>query len=543
MLQFDAASSTRGGREVLVREGPEMKSWNWAACGLFCISALLFSTGQRSIQDASAAPTIGPESCGDLAHLALPNTKITSAKFVPAGDFRLPDTDPAKTLVVSDFCRVEGLIAPTIKFEVWLPPKDKWNGRFQMFGGGAAAGYIAYGQMGEAVNSNYATAATDTGHVESDLTWMRIHGRVVDYAYRAIHLTAVRAQTIVSNFYHSPAQASYFVSCSNGGRQGLMEAQRYPKDFDGIVANAPIYDFTGMLASQLWFLHSSYVGHRGGLSAQQLKLVQDAALAACDELDGVKDGVIEDPRECKFDPKVLQCSAGQTNNCLTSDQVEAIREIYSGPHDPRTGKAIIAGFLPGAEGGWARFTASDELNPIVSTIFRSMVFQNPNWDWHTFDFGSDQDRTEQVLSKMFDAIDPDLKTFKDRGGKIIIFHGWSDPIVPPLMTIKYYEQVGAAMRTDPSDFFRLFLVPGMLHCGGGAGTDRFDAIGTLDSWVSRKQAPDRIVASHYANGDVVRTRALCPYPQVSRWDGVGSTDAATSFICRARTTGSHSSGQ
>jgi len=408
--------------------------------------------------------------------------------------------------------------------------------------------------MAAAVERGYAAASTDTGHIASgnafDASWAL--GRpdlTEDFGHRSLHLTTVHAKSIVESYYGRPAARSYYVGCSKGGQQGLMEAQRYPEDFDGIVAGDPANDWTRFYAgAHLWYSLATLRDPESYLPPEKAELLGDAVNAACDGLDGIVDGVLEDPRRCDFDPGRLLCEAGHdSETCLTAKQVQAVRDIWDGSRNS-AGEQVFPGLVPGGEGGpggWSRWVTGRE--PFTSLhwlaaegFFKYMVFADPDWDFRSWDFERDLPIALARTGPAIDADDPDLRPFRDAGGKLIVYHGWSDADISPLGSINYYEKVLAALQEGSSDaetlaetrdFFRLFMVPGMGHCRGGPGPDRFDALAALEKWVEEGIAPQRIVASHRSEGVVDRTRPLCPYPEIARWDGVGSTDEAASFEC------------
>lgn len=491
--------------------------------------AVLLAVLAFGVSAADAKP-----SCEALAKAALSNTTILSAEFVAATQATLGDEGGTKSVPVPDLCRVEGRLGAYIHFAVWMPPADKWNGKFAMLGGGGLAGFISYVSMADAAARGYATASTDTGHDRASYTWLNDPERVRDYADRAVHETAIVAKTIIADFYGARATKSLFCGCSNGGRQGMIEAQRYPDDFDGIISGAPAFDYSGLLLTQIWYRNAAFPGAAGSpslLSSAVVKIVQDAAIAKCDGFDLVKDGVIENPDRCQFDPATVLCTTSATDNCLTPAQVAAVREVYSGVPSLQPGTPRIAGFQPGGETGWAFNTEHPELHPYVQAIFDSVIFHVAHWDWRSLKFPADEKAVDGAFGKMFNADNPDLRRFQAHGGKLIIYQGWNDNLVPPTRPIAYVEDVARSMNADPTPFLRLFMVPGMTHCAGGAGTDVFDKIALLDNWVTHKQAPDRVIASHMENGAVVRTRPLCLYPKVAHWSGHGSTDDAANFTC------------
>jgi feruloyl esterase len=481
-------------------------------------------------------------SCESLSSLTLANTTITLAQTVPAGEFSLPTTGAALARRFGNLpalCRVAATLKPSsdsdIKIEVWLPTSG-WNGKFQGVGNGGFAGSISYGAMVTALNRGYATASTDTGHVGSgvDGSWALGHPeRVVDFGYRAIHEATVKAKAIVQAFYDRGARLSYFVGCSQGGRQGLMEAQRYPTDYNAIVVGAPVNFVTHLVAGKLWIASATLKDPASFIPPTQYRLINQAALAACDARDGVTDGLINDPTRCDFDPKTLLCQGAASETCLTAAQVEAVKKIYSGLKNPRTGRDIYPGMARGSELGWAAMAGGPNPHPFSTEPFKYLVFGDPNWDWRTFDFDADVAKTDAKLAS-HNAVDPNLKAFKSRGGKIIMYDGWNADDNIALNSVNYYNsvfRVFGAKQTD--EFLRLFMAPGMGHCGGGPGPNTFDALTALEPWVEQNKAPETFVASHSTNGVVDRTRPLCPYPQVAQYKGVGSTDDAANFACKA----------
>lgn len=491
---------------------------------LIAVAVLLAPAGTR-------APAAASGSCDALSTLVLPADTVILTAATRA----------------SAVCRVVGRVQPSITFEVWLPSPAAWNGKFEGIGNSGVNGAINRPALEAAVARGYAAAATDLGHTSGpfDSSWAL--GRpdlVVDWGHRATHEVTDRAKAIVKAFYGREARRAYFVGCSGGGRQGLMEAQRYPGDYDGIVAGAPTNFFTHLTASRLWIARATLEDPASYIPAEKIPAIAHAVVAACDREDGLADGVLDDPRRCRFDPAVLRCAAQDTPACLTTPQVEALQRIYAGPRTS-AGTQIFPGLMPGGEqppgGGW--------LDPITgrkpfdgyqyvysNSFFQNMVFEDRTWDYRTFDFDRDVAATDRKLASIINATSPDLREFRDRGGKLIQYHGWSDAGVAPLNSVNYYDEVVEAMGGDlreTQQFYRLFMVPGMQHCTGGPGTDRFDGLAALDAWVDRSVAPDRIPASHLANDTVTRTRPLCPYPQVARWSGSGSPNEAQNFTCAA----------
>jgi Tannase and feruloyl esterase len=494
--------------------------------------------------------------CKSLANLKIPATIIVSAEPVDAGAFKSPEGTALPELRA--FCRVAAVAKPSndsdIKFEVWLPASE-WNGRLWGIGNGNFAGSISYRGLGKRLAEGYATVGTDTGHHADsmDTAWASGHPeKVVDFGHRGVHEVAVRAKRIVAALYRRKASRAYFGSCSNGGREALMEAQRYPDDYDGIIAGAPAGDWThGFIGNAVmqfvWLADNSR-----RVPASKLLALQSAVLAACDGLDGVKDGVIEDPQRCNFDPSTLACQGTETDRCLTSPQLETLGKLYTGQVLP-SGRRLH-GFPRGSEGGWQEMQfesasgASDAFK-YASGFFRDFVFEDPTWDFHSFDPERDGQLTDRKLASILNATDPDLRKFAARGGKLIMYHGWSDAVIPAYASIDYYQHVVDRMGEKMAGkSVRLFLAPGMEHCGEGPGPNYFgqyDAAGTgdpeykigaaLQRWVEQGIAPERIIATKRQNDDpkseVVRTRPLCAYPRVARYRGEGSTDSAASFDC------------
>lgn len=500
-----------------------------------------------AVRPASAAP------CDNLTSLSLPDTTIRSAAAVPGGAFVPPGSTTPVNLPA--FCRVVGQIRPAINFEVWLPAAG-WSGRLQVVGNARLEGAINYAAMGASMTRGSAVASSDLGHVSKpsegfDARWaVERPELVVDFGHRATHVTTVNAKEITRSFYERPADRAYFVGCSKGGQQGLMEAQRYPGDFDGIIAGAPAHDWTRFyVGGHLWYASATLKDPDSYIPASKLPLLDTAVNTACDGLDGVVDGLLTDPRACRFDPQQLACKPGEDAvSCLTPKQVKAVKDIWGGARTS-SGAQIFPGLMPGAvavPGAWDVWIAGPA--PFTSThwlasdgFFKHIVFDDPKWDFRTFDFDRDVDRALARVGGALDATDPNLRPFRALGSKLIVYHGWSDQDISPLSSISYFEDVAsviggegrdAAIR-ETQDFFRLFMAPGMGHCAGGPGPSSFDMIAALEAWVERGVAPASVTATHFTNGVAARSRPLCPYPLVARWDGSGSIDQAASFSCVA----------
>lgn len=478
--------------------------------------------------------------CVDLRQTRLPGVLITASERVAAGAFTLSTPPPAATAgrfaALPTFCRVQATLTPSsdseIRIEVWLPA-NTWNGRIEAVGGRALGGIIVYPAMADAVAAGYATVSTDTGHVGAGGAFGLGHPeKVVDHGYRAVHEMTVATKQLVAAFYTRSAEHSYFNGCSLGGRQGLAEAQRYPLDYDGIVAGDIANDITGLYAARLTQHQFAHRSPQAVLDETALRTLNAGAVRACDAADGVADGVIERPQQCHFDPGTLACGApGATTNCLTPEQVDTAGFIYTPVTRPDTGALVSNGLMPGSEAGWGAILGTEPERNSVE-VYRYLVFKDPQWDWHAFNLTTALRAAPASPLREIDATSPDLTAFFGHGGKLLLTHGWADPQTPPLNGLGYYARTKDTVGARTADAsLRLFMVPGMGHCEGGVGTDTFDAMAPLAAWVERGVAPARIDASRIVGGAVVRTRPLCAYPTVARWNGTGDSNAAANFSC------------
>ena len=508
---------------------------------LRCFVALLFTV-----------PLLAQNKCELLATAHLPGVTITFAKEIAAGKLEIPGGRGPIQIDVPAFCRVAARVAPEVNFELWMPAN--WNNKLMAVGNGGLAGDISFSAMVAPLKRGYATSSTDTGHISSTTnngSWaLGRYGRIVDFADRAIHVMAQADRTLLRAFYTSTLTHAYFNGCSQGGHTALIEAQRYPEDFDGIIAGDPANNWTRHYAGgHLWT--GLAMDGDGFMPPEKVQLLGNAVNAQCDALDGVKDGVLNEPRRCHFQPETLLCAGKDAPGCLTAAQVTAVNKIWGGLRDEH-GDLIYPGIVPGGEvgtGGWTNWITgtgpgkSAHLN-LGIPFFRYMVFDDPNWDYHNFrlaakdGFDSDIDFTDNKLGALFNATSPDLSAFRARGGKLIQYHGWSDPDITPLNSIDYYESAvrlnakgGNHGLRDTKEFYRLFMVPGMQHCSGGPGATQFDMIAPLEAWVEKGQAPQRVTATHATGGTVEFTRPLCPYPQEAVWDKKGPNTDAASFRC------------
>lgn len=497
--------------------------------GLAAVSTLLIVL--------ASAPLAGAATCESLASLSRPTAAVTLARTIAEGAFSQPGgragrggTNPFAALPT--FCRVAMTLKPSarsnITSEVWLPAAG-WNGKLHVVGNGGFAGTIPYAAMAAALAAGYAAAGTDTGHTGPAANTFVNDDVLVDYAYRAVHETTAAAKAIVDGFYGAPPRFSYFSGCSTGGRQGMQAAQRYPEDFDGIVAGAAGVRPSRQAFGQNW-MYQATADPASALPPQALALLHDGVMNACDALDGARDGVLENPVACRFDPQVLACREGSDpGRCLTAPQVEAARRIYAGATNPRTGEQIFPGLERGSELLWSPGPVG-----LAADYFRYLVFKDPAWDPRTLNFDShvalvDARREHRVL----DATQADLGRFTRRGGKLLLYQGWAENGIPPRNLVNYYGEV-QARTPDAAESVRLFMVPGMGHCGGGNGATTFDMVAALDRWVTTGQPPATIPASRVTDGKVDRTRPLCPYPTFAIYKGTGSVDAAENFSCGLR---------
>lgn len=459
------------------------------------------------------------------------------------------------------FCRVAGTLKPTpdsrIRFEVWLPSRG-WNGRLLGVGNGGFAGSINYGQMAASLRLGYATFSTDTGHQAGaeDASWAYRHPeKIKDYGYRALHLTTIAAKQSVAAFYGKPQQHAYFDSCSNGGREALMEAQRFPEDFDGILAGAPANNWTHMLSSGIDVYQGMSADPAGYLPGMKLPALHRAVLAACDRLDGVEDGILNDPRQCHFDPKSLLCVGEDSLECLTAAQVRSVSKLYAGG-STRAGEMLFPGVALGSEEpGWDYWitgagpgAGASARYPVA--FFRYMVMTDPDWDPLRADAAKALQAAEQATGQDLDATDPNLKPYFTRGGKLLLYHGWDDAAISPFNTIAYFGEVRRAAGSTAEHAIQLYMVPGMEHCSGGPGPDRFGQLGlsgalpgetnaltALENWVEHQQDPGPLLAvkidSRHSAAPPSMARPLCPYPQIAQYDGKGDPKQPQSFTCKA----------
>ena len=515
----------------------------------------------------SASAAWAAPDCAGLKATRMSEAQITEASSIAPGAFAPADPAAAPAAIFSAlpaFCRVVGVIRPTadsqIGFELWLP--ENWNGRYLQAGNGGFAGKINYVGLVPGVANGFAAASTDDGHVagEMDAGWALGHPeKVIDFGYRAVHLTSVISKRVVQAYYRHDASHTYFSGCSDGGREGLMEAQRYFDDFDGYLVGAAGSDFTGVM-TYLLSLGQISSSIKTPFTLTQIQAVQDAARAQCH----AQDGVIENPLQCRFDVAALQCKGAADGKCLSAEQVQAATQIYAGARGGRLQTRLTPGFQLAVGNEVAQWPAlvgpvpkeMDHPRPVGEMFGKAfwplIVYGNPGMDFRTLDLARAAGEARERVGGLVNAADPNLAAVRASGKKIIQYHGWADGVVPAPYATGYYGAVEKYLGQDNRDFYRLFMAPGVLHCGMGPGPNAFGIsydtrltpfeperhlLAALVQWVEKGAAPERIVATKYQDDDpskpVVRTRPLCPWPKVARWSGKGSKDEAHNFVCAA----------
>ncbi|MCE7797148.1 tannase/feruloyl esterase family alpha/beta hydrolase [Sphingobium sufflavum] len=544
-------------------------------------SALSPTLAQVSPSQAAAAPVVGEDACGQLASLHLDQVTITSARTqiarAPVEGATMPSMtgQPGGGAAISGlpgFCRVTGSIHPEagsdIRLEVWLPTASEWSGRLMGVGNGGLAGSISYIDLASTVQAGMVGAATDTGHsgIPTDSGWAKGHPeRVRDYGWRAMHLTTVAAKQLIRNFYGRDAAQAYFASCSNGGRMGLMEASRFPDDYDGILAGAPASKATSLIMAHIW-LAQVQKASGAAIRPDQVKLLQQEVLAQCDGIDGRKDGLVDDPRLCRFDTAKIACGTNASAQCFSPPQIDALKKIHAGPVDA-TGRRIAYGFpATGAETGipvpffgWEGAIAKGRANVPIQSAFPDVMLNLPPQPIASdddFDFNRDPARVTAALSAEVDP-NPNLTRFFARGGKLVMWHGWADATIPPQYTLSFHEQVLKASGPKAKTQMRLFMMPGVQHCFGGPGAATFGQIGAppkedtaernittaLIDWVEKERAPQTLVGrlgmampGRPATGPE-KQRLLCAYPAKAVLNEGADPDKATSYRCEGAAKG------
>jgi len=566
-------------KSILLRSPKILLAILVALCVLNSQQMALAFIGGAVLRAAHLEPA--EKSCEALKNLKLDHGEIVSAKWVDAGSLQVAQGFSAKSesVPVKRHCEVAAVSRPTsdsvINLTLWLPAQEDWNGKYLQLGSGGWGGSIQASELIGPLAQGYAVAATDDGHQNKDVlasltpSWALGHPeKVIDFGYRAVHETASQSKATLQDYFNKPASQAYFKGCSDGGREALMEAERYPEDFNGIIAGAPANHWTHHFAGFIWNELALNAKPESRITPEQLPAVEKAALSACDALDGVKDGLIEDPRKCHFDPTVLLCHGAPSADCLTQPQIDALKQIYTGPQDPKTGDQIYPGYEPGTEaepGAWVGWILPPPQLPQGSAqtffgngFFSLVVHEDPKWDWHTMDFDRDVKAADEKDASVINSYNPDLRTFRDHGGKLIQYHGWGDPAIAPRDSTHFYEKVTAFLASSPDPrtadakdvqgFYRLYMVPGMGHCFGGPGPVSFgndapqpgtpvdadhDLLTALDKWVTQSVAPEKFIGTGKTGGSapVPLTRPLCPYPKVAHYKGQGDTNSAENFEC------------
>ena len=510
---------------------------------------------------AVAYTSLAATPCASLQSVTLPGTQIQFARQTAPTTMLGPGGFLIKTPA---FCRVGGIIRPVtdseIHFEVWLPAAD-WNGKFRGTGNGGFAGSINYAEMAAAIRDGYATASTDTGHRANgiDADWALGHPeKITDFGYRAIHEMTVKAKSLVQSFYGDAPKHSYFASCSNGGRQALMEAQRFPEDYDGILDGAPANFWTHLLVANFYASGKPMLENPASyIPKEKIPAIAKAVLAACDASDGLKDGILSDPTACHFNPTTIVCQGPDSAECLTAPQAVSLQHIYDGARNSE-GKPIYPGYEPGGEdghGGWSAWITGAKPGLAAGVLYsegfqRNMVFNDAAWSYQKTDMATALDAADTKMADKLNSTDANLKAFQSRGGKLIIYHGWADAAIPPVNAIHYYDAVSKTMGSDTADaFVRLYMLPGVQHCSGGPGPNYLGQTGILNpgdaqhdiftalvDWVEQGATPKAVVATKFTQDDpskgVDMTRPVCPYPQSAQYDGHNDAKQSTSFTCK-----------
>jgi feruloyl esterase len=511
------------------------------AGSLACTAAIGHTPGTQ-VRDAATPDIATPtaDTCPKLTGMKVEFGTVEGAEKFGAGDV-IKGGETAGATATAAMCRVRVRLKPTsgsnIQVEVWLP--DAWNGKLYGLGGAGFDGGLSLGGtplLNKAIGQGYAAVETDVGHKPAAGLEPWVHKqpeKVVDFGHRGNHLAAVAAKQVIAGYYGTAPKHAYFLGCSNGGRDALMEASRYPEDYDGVIAGAPARRYLEVLTQLIWY-HQAVHGPGGapGLGAKQ-SLVHDAIMKKCDALDGVKDGILENPQACRFNPAELQCRGDDAQSCLTSAEVAAFRKIYDGPR-LSNGQQVSGGPALGSEGvpgNWSAWVTTPQTAVFGQEFYRWMVFDDPAWEMENFDLDRDYPAARERIAPILNAESSDLSAFARRGGKLIMYQGWNDPIISPDETIKYFEAVRRHIGPTADDQVRLFMVPGMMHCAGGPGATSFDMQPELEKWVERGESPDRVIAVKPDAGDVPFSRPLCPWPKTAHYKGSGSTQDASNFAC------------
>ncbi len=518
-----------------------MRSWLAMGTGL---AAVMFGAASGGLAAAQPAGSSFATRCSGIEGKSLAGAVVTKAEHVAAGS-TLP---PLPTADSPAFCRVRAEAVPVagsrIKLEIWLP--DTWNGKLAGIGGGGfEGGYtLANIVLRMPVRAGFAGVVTDAGHDRAIVPKWAFGQpeKIADFGNRANHVGAVVAKAVAADYYGAPVKRALFHGCSNGGRDALMLAQRYPRDYDAIVVGAPANDFSGLMAS-FGRLGQLGRGTLGKALEPKLKLVRDAAVARCDGLDGARDGLIGNPAKCRFDPAVLACKAGASGEtCLSKTELSAVKAVYADSR-LRDGTLVMPGLPPGSEGDWSSWlTGSTPQGAGMATAFyRNFVHSDDSWSAENFDIDREWKAGRATVSNMIDALDPDLRPFLGGGGKLLMYHGWNDAAIPAGNSIRYFESMRRTVGSRLAGATRLFMLPGVGHCTGGSGPDTVDYLAEIDRWAESGIAPDQLTATKFesafaaytsAPGKALRSRPACAWPKAAQYRGSGSMEEAGSYVCR-----------
>jgi len=494
----------------------------------------------------ASAPILAATGCADLKSLSLPNTKITLADPVAAGAFLPPPGgkgNPQQFADLPAFCRVQATLTPSsdsdIKIELWMPVSASWNGKFRGTGNGGLGGGAAVGAgpLANAIRSGYAAAGNNTGHEGGSNYAIGHPEKIKDFGYRSSHEMTVVAKALIAKYYDSPLKYSVMAESGGGTIAALSAAQRYPEDYDALAVTSMSSYLSHHTFGQMWIWYATHENDASFIPPAKYPVLHQAALKACDADDGLADGIIGTAGRCRFDPAVVQCKGADAPDCLTPPQVAAARKIYAGPKNPRTGKQIYSPLYPGSELGWAQLAAGAEPLGIPVDFFRFYVFQDPNWDYKTrrLNWDSDVALADRPEISPVNAVDPDLRKYFARGGKLLLIGGWNDSSVPPDVAVNYYKDVVAKTGAKATrESMRFFMVPGMNHGVGTNGTENFnvDSLALIEQWKQTGKAPDQLVMDHYKDGKQVGRRLVCQYPQIAKYKGGGNPEDPASFECK-----------
>jgi len=488
------------------------------------------------VQGVKAAQA--PAVCENLTSLSLPYTTITTAEHIAAGQFRLATGNATAYADLPAFCRVTATVKPTpssdIRMEAWLPANG-WNGTFEGRGSSGIGGAVPYNDLATSLRAGYATAGSDTGHQGDSSYALTEPEKVIDFGYRSGHEVPVKAKAIMNGYYGKGPDFSFINGCGGSAVTAQNAIQRYPGDYDA-VAITGLSDKTHHIFHQMWNWDATHLNEASYISPEKYAVLHDAVIQQCDILDRVQDGVLENPKMCKFDPASIQCAAGTDGlSCLTAPQVTAVRKIYAGATNPLTHLQIFPGPLPGSEITWTRTTTGDAPFRLSENFFKYFVFKDESWNSndHPVNYATDMALADRPENLVVNALSPDISEFVANGGKLLLWEGWNDTYIPPDLAIDYYNSVVNTLGSiSAQESVRLFMVPNKEHCGWEGSLGEFDVGAELKRWMDTDVAPERIIIEGINEQGRPRTRALCPYPQVATFTG-GDSDVAANFACNA----------